>query len=66
MIDVSDKTPTLRTAIAAVEVRLGAETLDRLVRRDLPKGDVLAAAQIAGIMAAKETARLLPCAIPSS
>lgn len=64
MIDVSDKTPTLRTAIAAVEVRLGAETLDRLVRRDLPKGDVLAAAQIAGIMAAKETARLLPLCHP--
>jgi cyclic pyranopterin phosphate synthase len=64
MIDVSGKQPTLRTAVASVEVRLPADTLDRLIRRDLPKGDVLAAAQIAGIMAAKETSRLLPLCHP--
>jgi cyclic pyranopterin monophosphate synthase len=61
---VSEKPPTLRTAVAAVEVRLAAETLERLLRRDLPKGDVLAAAQVAGIMAAKQTPHLLPLCHP--
>ncbi len=64
MIDVSEKTPTLRTAVAAVEVRLPVETLARVISGDLPKGDVLTAAQIAGIMAAKETPRLLPLCHP--
>ena len=64
MVDVAGKSPTLRTAVATVEVRLAAATLERIIRRDLPKGDVLAAAQIAGIMAAKQTPHLLPLCHP--
>lgn len=64
MIDVSEKAPTVRTAVAAAEVRLSPAVLDRIVSGELPKGDVLAAAQIAGIMAAKETPRLVPLCHP--
>ncbi len=60
MIDVTDKEPTCRRAVAAAEVKLSAETLARITSGELPKGDVLAAAQLAGIMAAKQTAHLLP------
>jgi len=60
MVDVSDKTVTRRTAAAAGRVRMSAETL-RLVRSGgMKKGDVLAAAQVAGILAAKRTPELIP------
>ena len=52
MIDVSGKPPTLREAVARGEVKLKGETL-RMIRDGLlPKGDVLATARVAGIMAA--------------
>ena len=60
MIDVSDKQPTQRRATAAAEVALASAVVERIVRGDLPKGDVLATARLAGIMAAKRTAELLP------
>lgn len=60
MVDVSAKPVTLRRAVASAVVRVGAEVFERLSRGDLPKGDALAAARIAGIMAAKKTAELIP------
>jgi cyclic pyranopterin phosphate synthase len=60
MVDVSAKSPTVREAVARGEVTMRAETLARIVAKDLPKGDVLAVARLAGIMAAKRTAELIP------
>lgn len=64
MINISDKMPTERNAVAAADVRMPAEIIQRLLCGDMPKGDVIAAAQLAGIMAAKDTARLLPLCHP--
>ena len=58
MVDVGAKPPSRRRAIARAEVRMAAETARRL--RDLPKGDALATAKLAGIMAAKRTSDLIP------
>jgi len=60
MVDVGDKNVTSRTAIAAGEVRMQSATLAAIRDGDVPKGDVLAAARIAGIMAAKRTPELIP------
>lgn len=60
MVDVSEKAITSRTAIAQGEVRMLPSTLNAIRDGALPKGDVLAAARIAGIMAAKKTAELIP------
>jgi len=60
MVDITDKDSTRRRATAAAEVKLTTETVRLIVDRELPKGDVLVAAQVAGIMAAKQTSLLLP------
>jgi cyclic pyranopterin phosphate synthase len=60
MVDVGDKQITSRTAIAQGEVRMSAVTLAAIRDGNVPKGDVLAAARIAGIMAAKKTPDLIP------
>jgi len=60
MVDVGDKATTTRTAVAAGEVRMAPATLAALRDGATPKGDVLAAARIAGIMAAKRTPELIP------
>ncbi len=60
MIDVSGKAVTARRAVAVGTIRLQPATLAMLQAGGLPKGDVLAVAQVAGIMAAKETSRLIP------
>jgi cyclic pyranopterin phosphate synthase len=62
MVDVGAKRASRRRAVAEVAVEMARETAHRL--RDLPKGDALAAAQIAGIMAAKRTADLIPLCHP--
>lgn len=62
MVDVGGKEPMRRRAVARAEVRMAAETARRL--RDLPKGDALATAQLAGIMAAKRTSELIPLCHP--
>ena len=62
MVDVGGKPHERRRAIARAVVRMRAETSAAL--RDLPKGDALAVAQIAGIMAAKRTAELIPLCHP--
>jgi cyclic pyranopterin phosphate synthase len=62
MVDVGSKPLSRRRAVARAEVRMAAETARRL--RELPKGDALATAQLAGIMAAKRTSELIPLCHP--
>jgi cyclic pyranopterin monophosphate synthase len=62
MVDVGGKKVSRRRAVARAAVRMAPETARRL--RELPKGDALATAQIAGIMAAKRTAELIPLCHP--
>lgn len=62
MVDVTDKTPTVRAATAKGFVRCAASTIGLLRDGSVPKGDVLAVSRIAGIQAAKRTPELLPLA----
>src|SRR5918911_1150809 len=62
MVDVGDKPLSRRRARATATVRMAPETAARL--RALPKGDALAAAELAGIMAAKRTSELIPLCHP--
>ncbi|NUN12621.1 MAG: cyclic pyranopterin monophosphate synthase MoaC [Myxococcales bacterium] len=64
MVDVSHKSPTTRQATACAVIRMMRETLILLEKNSLSKGDAIAAARIAGIMAAKETSRLIPLCHP--
>ena len=64
MVDVGGKPVTSRLAVARGKVSMQAKTLSLLKKGKLPKGDVLAAARVAGIMAAKETYRLIPLCHP--
>ncbi|MBE9050049.1 cyclic pyranopterin monophosphate synthase MoaC [Nostocales cyanobacterium LEGE 11386] len=64
MVDVSEKVPTIRQAIAAAKVRMLPETFAAIQAGNAPKGDVLATARLAGIMAAKQTAALIPLCHP--
>jgi cyclic pyranopterin monophosphate synthase len=60
MVDVGDKDVTRRTAVAACRVVMAPATAARLAEGDLPKGDALPVARIAGIQAAKRTPELIP------
>lgn len=64
MVDVSGKTDTQREAVAKCLVRMKAATFERLKKRNMAKGDVLAVAQLAGIMAAKQTPDIIPLCHP--
>lgn len=64
MVDISAKKVTMRTAKATGFVRLMRETLDLIEKRLLPKGDLFQIAKIAGIMAAKRNAELIPMCHP--
>lgn len=64
MVDVGAKEATQRTAVAEGFVAMQAETLALIETGDAKKGDVLAAARIAGIMAAKRTSELIPLCHP--
>ena len=64
MVDVGAKAATARTAVAAGRIRMTGKALAAIRSGDAPKGDVLAAARIAGIMAAKKTADLIPLCHP--
>jgi cyclic pyranopterin phosphate synthase len=64
MVDVSAKDVTAREAVARGEVTMRAETLALIGTGALPKGDVLGVARLAGIMAAKRTADLIPLCHP--
>ncbi len=64
MVDVGDKPPTAREAIAGGEIRMKPETLQRILDLRIEKGDVFAVARVAGIMAAKQTPMLIPLCHP--
>ena len=64
MVDVSGKEPTRRTARASGSIRMSPEALAAIAGGELPKGDALAVARVAGIQAAKRTADLVPLCHP--
>ncbi len=64
MVDVTEKPDTQREAVARCLVRMKASTLERLNKGEIPKGDVLVVAQLAGIMAAKQTPHIIPLCHP--
>ena len=64
MVDVSEKAPTFRTATAAGTVRMSPATAEAIRTGGVPKGDVLAVAQVAGVMAAKRTSDIVPMCHP--
>jgi cyclic pyranopterin monophosphate synthase len=64
MVDIANKAITKRTAVAGGEVRMSLDTLEAIQAGNAPKGDVLGVARIAGIMAAKQTANLIPLCHP--
>jgi len=64
MVDVSDKAPTARRAVAEGEVACSQETLTLAIDGGGPKGDVLTVAELAGVMAAKRTSELIPLCHP--
>ena len=64
MVDVTDKEETYRTAIAAGEVKVSETTMGMIKSGGIKKGDVLAVAQVAGVMAAKRTSDTIPMCHP--
>jgi cyclic pyranopterin monophosphate synthase len=64
MVDVTGKSVTERVAVAEATVVMSTSTRDRVTQRDLKKGDALEVARVAGIMAAKRTADLIPLCHP--
>ena len=64
MVDVGDKAQTHRVAVCEGQITMKAETLEKILQGDHKKGDVLGIARIAGIMAAKKTADLIPLCHP--
>ena len=64
MVDVTDKQPTVRVAVAGGTVRMRGETFDLIRNQKVEKGNVLETARIAGILAAKKTAELIPMCHP--
>jgi len=64
MVDTSDKATTTRRAMASARVLMSAETIAAIKEHRTPKGDPLEAARLAGIMAAKRTAELIPLCHP--
>ncbi|MDK1372890.1 MULTISPECIES: cyclic pyranopterin monophosphate synthase MoaC [unclassified Sinorhizobium] len=64
MVDVGDKSETVRVAVAEGYVRMRAETLALILEGNAKKGDVIGTARLAGIMAAKQTSNLIPLCHP--
>ena len=64
MVDVSEKAATIREAVARGFVAMSPDTVQMILDRNIPKGDVIATARIAGIMAAKKTGELVPMCHP--
>jgi cyclic pyranopterin phosphate synthase len=64
MVDIGDKQSSQRRAVADATVHMAAETLAVILDETVPKGDVIAAARLAGIMAAKRTHELIPLCHP--
>jgi cyclic pyranopterin monophosphate synthase len=66
MVDISDKKETTRTAIAQSSVLVTNEIYENIMNHSMKKGDVLAVAQVAGIMGAKQTSNIIPMCHPLS
>lgn len=64
MVDISEKTDTVRTAVASARIRMQPETAEVIRSGTAQKGDVLGVAQVAGIMAAKNTPQIVPMCHP--
>ena len=64
MVDVTEKKPTLRIAVAQGVVSMNSDTFEKIMSRTTAKGNVLETARIAGIMAAKKTSDLIPMCHP--
>jgi cyclic pyranopterin phosphate synthase len=64
MVDVTEKEPTLRVAVAQGIVSMSPDTFDKIMNQTVQKGNVLETARIAGIMAAKKTSELIPMCHP--
>jgi len=64
MVDVTQKEPTLREAVAVGRVRMRRETIEAIEADNMAKGDVFGVAKIAGIMAAKKTSDIIPMCHP--
>jgi cyclic pyranopterin phosphate synthase len=64
MVDVGNKAATTRVAVASAQVRASADVIAAIREQSLAKGDVLAVARVAGIMAAKRTSELIPLCHP--
>jgi cyclic pyranopterin phosphate synthase len=64
MVDVSAKPVTHRVAVASGRVLMKAQTLKRIVNKEIEKGDVLGVARVAGVMAAKRTGEMIPMCHP--
>ena len=64
MVDVSAKAETVRVAVARGKIMMARETLKLITLGQMPKGDVLAVARVAGIMAVKKTSDLIPMCHP--
>ena len=64
MVDVSDKPETARTALAYSSITVSQEIYDKITNNEMKKGDVLAVAQVAAVMAAKKTWDIIPMCHP--
>src|SRR5690625_2793300 len=64
MVDITDKDKTVRTAVAATKVIVNEIIYKKITNNDMEKGDVLAVAQVAGVMAAKNTSQWIPMCHP--
>ncbi len=64
MVDVGDKPESERTAVAEGEIRMSREAYDLVASQSVAKGDVLAVAEVAGVMGAKRTGELIPLCHP--
>lgn len=66
MVDIGSKEETLRVAVAKGEIKMARATLDLILAGEMKKGDPLAVAQVAGVMAAKKTSEMIPLCHPLS
>jgi len=64
MVDITDKEPSLRIAVAQAVVSMKSETFEKILAQTVKKGNVLETARIAGILAAKKTSELIPMCHP--
>jgi cyclic pyranopterin phosphate synthase len=64
MVDITSKNDTLRTAVAKSSIEVSKEIYQKIIDSEMEKGDVLAVAQVAGIMAAKKTPDIIPMCHP--